>query len=258
MRLVFLLVLAAAQQASAFLPVTPMRPFQSISSLSTPATLTPPTPSTSFRPGNLEGTVRSPRSVSGTKLHAGIFGIGAYEFAIILLAAALVLGPDRVGKMSQDLGRMAGELKEIPEEFNKGFQDALDGKDDPLKTDEQAQAELVKYKHDMAKVLGMSSYESEPDENGKVHTVDLTRDELPPGVPKSGQSELPTKGGDQDFEEVVAKMFGMSSAEVRERLSRPMNTANSELPDEAPATGSTPKENVKVDPTTSPEGSKST
>mmetsp|Transcript_43183 Transcript_43183/g.101252 ORF Transcript_43183/g.101252 Transcript_43183/m.101252 type:complete len:147 (-) Transcript_43183:263-703(-) len=56
---------------------------------------------------------------SATALNS-LFGLGAPELAIIAVAAAFVLGPAKLGEMSKDLGKMAGELKEVPKEFQAG------------------------------------------------------------------------------------------------------------------------------------------
>lgn len=53
----------------------------------------------------------------------GLFGLGAPEIAIILVAAAFVLGPQKLAELGKDAGKIAGELKEVPKEFQKGLQE---------------------------------------------------------------------------------------------------------------------------------------
>ena len=51
----------------------------------------------------------------------GLFGLGAPEVAIILVAAAFLLGPQKLAELGKDAGKIAGELKEVPKEFQKGL-----------------------------------------------------------------------------------------------------------------------------------------
>jgi sec-independent protein translocase protein TatA len=51
----------------------------------------------------------------------GLFGLGPAEVAIILVAAAFVLGPEKLASLGKDAGKIAGELKEVPKEFQKGL-----------------------------------------------------------------------------------------------------------------------------------------
>ncbi len=50
-----------------------------------------------------------------------LFGLGGPEIAIILIAAAFVLGPQKLAELGKDAGKIAGELKEVPKEFQKGL-----------------------------------------------------------------------------------------------------------------------------------------
>jgi sec-independent protein translocase protein TatA len=67
----------------------------------------------------------------------GLFGLGAAEIAIILVAAAFLLGPQKLAELGRDAGKMAGELKEVPKEFQKGIaegeKEALKMKEDSMK-----------------------------------------------------------------------------------------------------------------------------
>lgn len=53
----------------------------------------------------------------------GLFGLGAPEIAIILIAAAFLLGPQKLAELGKDAGKIAGELKEVPKEFQKGLEE---------------------------------------------------------------------------------------------------------------------------------------
>lgn len=53
----------------------------------------------------------------------GLFGLGAPEIAIILIAGAFLLGPQKIAELSREAGKTAGELKEIPKEFQKGIEE---------------------------------------------------------------------------------------------------------------------------------------
>jgi len=60
-----------------------------------------------------------------------LFGMGTPELAIIAGVALLVLGPEQVKKLAKDVGKVSAELKQVPEEFNKGMavgQEELDKK----------------------------------------------------------------------------------------------------------------------------------
>lgn len=66
--------------------------------------------------------LRQRRSI-GTVQTMGLFGLGAPEIAIILIAAAFVLGPEKLADLGKDAGKIAGELKEVPKEFQKGLEE---------------------------------------------------------------------------------------------------------------------------------------
>ena len=51
----------------------------------------------------------------------GLFGLGAPEIAIILIAGAFLLGPQKLAELGKEAGKMAGELKEVPKEFQEGL-----------------------------------------------------------------------------------------------------------------------------------------
>jgi len=63
----------------------------------------------------------------------GLFGLGAPELAVIGVAVLFVLGPDNVKEMVKGLGKMSADLKELPEEFNKGMQEEVTRRETALK-----------------------------------------------------------------------------------------------------------------------------
>lgn len=52
-----------------------------------------------------------------------LFGLGAPEIAVILIAGAFLLGPQKLAELGKDAGKIAGELKEVPKEFQKGLEE---------------------------------------------------------------------------------------------------------------------------------------
>ena len=56
-----------------------------------------------------------------TKLN--LFGLGAPEIAVIVIAGAFLLGPQKLAEMGKDAGKITGEFKEVPKEFQKGFKE---------------------------------------------------------------------------------------------------------------------------------------
>ena len=69
------------------------------------------------QPASLQRERRSMASVQTMSL----FGLGGPELAIILVAAAFLLGPQKLAELGKDAGKIAGELKEVPKEFQKGL-----------------------------------------------------------------------------------------------------------------------------------------
>lgn len=52
---------------------------------------------------------------------SGLFGLGVPEIVVIVAIAAFVLGPQKIAEFGKDAGKIAGEFKEIPKEFQKGL-----------------------------------------------------------------------------------------------------------------------------------------
>ncbi|KAG7364651.1 mttA/Hcf106 family protein [Nitzschia inconspicua] len=71
----------------------------------------------SFQPSSLQ---RQRKSVAQVQT-MGLFGLGAPEIGIILVAAAFLLGPEKLASLGKDAGKIAGELKEVPKEFQAGM-----------------------------------------------------------------------------------------------------------------------------------------
>lgn len=63
---------------------------------------------------------RQRRSVASIQT-MGLFGLGGPEIAIILIAGAFLLGPQKLAELGKEAGKMAGELKEVPKEFQAGL-----------------------------------------------------------------------------------------------------------------------------------------
>mmetsp|Transcript_16669 Transcript_16669/g.18368 ORF Transcript_16669/g.18368 Transcript_16669/m.18368 type:complete len:160 (-) Transcript_16669:549-1028(-) len=84
-----------------------------------------------FRSDMISVLNRHRRSVSNVQT-MGLFGLGAPEVGIIIVVATFIIGPQKVGSM---LGKFTGgaknefdglpsELKKIPKEFQKGFDES--------------------------------------------------------------------------------------------------------------------------------------
>lgn len=64
----------------------------------------------------------------------GLFGLGAAEIAVILVAVVFIVGPNQLGNMAGNMaGRVKGEydglpddLKKIPQEFQKGVEESTE------------------------------------------------------------------------------------------------------------------------------------
>jgi len=113
---IFLTVAAATSCQAAFAPVGGS--FARSAAVS--RTIQQPPKTTSFyQPVALQRQRKSVASVQTM----GLFGLGAPEIAIILVAAAFLLGPQKLAELGKDAGKIAGELKEVPKEFQKGLEE---------------------------------------------------------------------------------------------------------------------------------------
>ena len=73
---------------------------------------------------------RQRKSVAQVQI-MGLFGLGAAEIGIIVVAAAFIIGPQQISSMAGNMaGKVKGEyeglpeeLKKIPSEFQKGFEE---------------------------------------------------------------------------------------------------------------------------------------
>jgi sec-independent protein translocase protein TatA len=69
---------------------------------------------------------RQRRSVASVQM-CGLFGLGLPEIALILVAAVFLIGPQKLGEFVKESGKTAGELadelKNVPQEFQKGMEE---------------------------------------------------------------------------------------------------------------------------------------
>ncbi|OEU13217.1 hypothetical protein FRACYDRAFT_269727 [Fragilariopsis cylindrus CCMP1102] len=126
-----LIVSAIVGSASAFAPSLPLKNGGMM------AARTIDTPSSSYQPVSLQ---RQRKSVAQVQT-MGLFGLGAPEVGIILVAAAFLLGPDKLAEFGKDAGKIAGELKEVPKEFQAGM---AEGEANAKKMKIAEEAEVVK------------------------------------------------------------------------------------------------------------------
>jgi len=54
-------------------------------------------------------------------MRMSLFGLGAPEIAVIVAVAGFILGPQKLAEMARDAGKVAGELKDVPKEFQEGL-----------------------------------------------------------------------------------------------------------------------------------------
>mmetsp|Transcript_8590 Transcript_8590/g.17852 ORF Transcript_8590/g.17852 Transcript_8590/m.17852 type:complete len:138 (+) Transcript_8590:143-556(+) len=91
-----------------------------------------------YQPASLQ---RQRKSVAQVQT-MGLFGLGAPEIGIILVAAAFLLGPEKLASLGKDAGKIAGELKEVPKEFQAGLAEG-EAQAKAMK-DQNAETEIVK------------------------------------------------------------------------------------------------------------------
>mmetsp|Transcript_48887 Transcript_48887/g.72634 ORF Transcript_48887/g.72634 Transcript_48887/m.72634 type:complete len:151 (+) Transcript_48887:141-593(+) len=117
-----ILLLALGKTTTAFAPTIAF----------TKTSFTPPSPSTFAGEQRKTSTrilqnqpcsLQTQRKSVGTVTTMGLFGLGGPEIAIILIVGAFVLGPEKLASLGRDAGKMAGELKEVPKEFQKGIEE---------------------------------------------------------------------------------------------------------------------------------------
>ena len=79
-------------------------------------------------PNGFEQKVLAPHRKSVANVQTmGLFGLGAGEIAIVLGAAAFIIGPQNLGNMLGQLkADVPDDLKKIPEEFQKGFEESTE------------------------------------------------------------------------------------------------------------------------------------
>jgi len=92
-----------------------------------------------YQPVSLQ---RQRKSIANIQI-MGLFGLGAPEVGIILVAAAFLLGPDKLASLGKDAGKIAGELKEVPKEFQDGMAEG-EANAKAMKAKDAKEAEVVK------------------------------------------------------------------------------------------------------------------
>ena len=80
------------------------------------------TPASAAQHAAVTPAVVAPAAARVANVQMGLFGLGTPELAVIAGIALLVLGPDQVKKLAKDVGKVSAELKQVPEEFNKGME----------------------------------------------------------------------------------------------------------------------------------------
>lgn len=116
-RFITLLTLLIAA-ASGFAPPSAFVGTVASRSVITPTTTTPFADSNAhYQPPALQRQRKSMASVQTM----GLFGLGAPELVVIAIAAAFLLGPQKLAELGKDAGKIAGELKEVPKEFQAGM-----------------------------------------------------------------------------------------------------------------------------------------
>ena len=147
---ILLIIIAAIASSSTAFIIQPSRtaiyqnsPSRSITSLS------PSHPSLLSPNRLIDGSSAIIRSnKSSTQLHS-LFGLGPAELAIIGIAAIFLIGPTKLTEFTRSAGEVAGkeaaawkELKNIPEEFQKGLEEGeIEGRSRKAKVMEKVDEE---------------------------------------------------------------------------------------------------------------------
>ena len=112
-----ILLLLATSKIDAFVPCRVA---------SSPPMLSSPFPKKTLQENIPSALSRQRRSVASVQTMS-LFGLGLPEIALIAVAAFFLLGPQKVGQLLKDSGKAAGELadelKNVPEEFQKGMEE---------------------------------------------------------------------------------------------------------------------------------------
>merc|ERR1712238_494984 len=95
----------------------PSLPLKNVAMMASRAGSIVPDMNTPYQPVSLQ---RQRKSIANIQI-MGLFGLGAPEVGIILVAAAFLFGPDKLASLGKDAGKSAGELKEVPKEFQDGM-----------------------------------------------------------------------------------------------------------------------------------------
>lgn len=87
-----------------------------------------------------------------------MFGVGAFEFVLVLLIAMIVLGPDRIPVAMRTLGRWVRQLRKLASDFRQEFDEEISilrGEVEALREEaELTRAELQEIQDDIAQTVG--------------------------------------------------------------------------------------------------------
>tara|TARA_B100001123_G_scaffold253743_1_gene283171 strand:- start:6225 stop:7283 length:1059 start_codon:yes stop_codon:yes gene_type:complete len=87
-----------------------------------------------------------------------MFGVGAFEFVLVLLIAMIVLGPDRIPVAMRTLGRWVRQLRKVAADFRQEFDEEISilrGEVQALREEaELTRAELQEIQDDIAQTVG--------------------------------------------------------------------------------------------------------
>ena len=114
-RLTILLTFLLASIAQAFVPASP--------GSFAPASLKPSFDVHKQQQSSMPAALQRQRKSVAPVQTMGLFGLGVPEIGVILVAAAFLLGPQKLAELGKDAGKIAGELKEVPKEFSKGLEE---------------------------------------------------------------------------------------------------------------------------------------
>lgn len=112
---------AVLGSTSAFAPPNAFGIHQQSAGAVAPATTFGDAQGSSYIAQNQPVPIQRQRNSAASVQTMGLFGLGAPELAVILIAGAFLLGPQKLAELGKEAGKMAGELKEVPKEFQEGL-----------------------------------------------------------------------------------------------------------------------------------------
>jgi sec-independent protein translocase protein TatB len=69
-----------------------------------------------------------------------VFNIGGWEFAVILVVALLVLGPDKLPQAARQVGHFVGEFRRVAAGFQNELKNALEEEDASQQANQKAKS----------------------------------------------------------------------------------------------------------------------